>query len=77
MEDLNVTLGEIMTYCEANGIELIIPDEAPTVVSNIQAYGDRRAQEYFTYYDEHKEAIDAWIAIYRENLNEETHKTMR
>ena len=60
-----VNLGEIKAYCEANAIEIKPAVSEPTVVGNVQGYGDVMAQAYFNFYLANKQVVDAWVMRYR------------
>ena len=63
-DQINPTLGEIKAYCEEIGIKFQPTIKTPSVVENIQMYGDVSAETYFNFYIANKEQIDNWV-IYR------------
>ena len=77
MEGSNANLGEIKAYCAAMGIEIKPTLEEPTVVSNIQGFGDVDAQAYFTFYFQNKDVVDSWVRNYRSMQEQYTETTSR
>ena len=66
-----ITLKEIKDYCAEKGINIVAKNETPTVVANVQTFGDISAEAYFSYYVEHSAEIEQW----RQSKNNEVINT--